>query len=253
MLTQVAEGVLVHQSELLQNNAVVVQGRAGVLLVDPGITGRRDGLPRERPPRVGPARGGRLRDASRLGPRALARRARRRAPLRHRPLRGSAARPAVERGLEGRVAEGLPPEIADDVPLDLFGLITGLPAGTALVPWEGPDVRIIEHPAHAPGPCGAVDRGARRPRRRRHAVRRPDPDARPAPPTRSRTTSSGCGCSRTWRATSMSSSPVTGPSAEPIRCAHGSTWIGRTCRPCGTATLPMTRGSAHRRSRAGSG
>ena len=39
MLTQVAEGVLVHQSELLQNNAVVVQGRAGVLLIDPGITG----------------------------------------------------------------------------------------------------------------------------------------------------------------------------------------------------------------------
>ncbi len=38
MLTQVAEGVLVHQSELLRNNAVVVQGRAGVLLVDPGIT-----------------------------------------------------------------------------------------------------------------------------------------------------------------------------------------------------------------------
>ena len=39
VLTQVAEGVLVHQSELLQNNAVVVQGRAGVLLIDPGIQG----------------------------------------------------------------------------------------------------------------------------------------------------------------------------------------------------------------------
>jgi hypothetical protein len=36
MLTRVAEGVLVHQSELLRNNAVVVQGRAGVLLIDPG-------------------------------------------------------------------------------------------------------------------------------------------------------------------------------------------------------------------------
>lgn len=34
MLKQVAEGVLVHQSELLQNNAVVVHGRAGVLLKD---------------------------------------------------------------------------------------------------------------------------------------------------------------------------------------------------------------------------
>ena len=39
MLRQVAEGVLIHQSELLQNNAVVVQGRAGVLLIDPGIQG----------------------------------------------------------------------------------------------------------------------------------------------------------------------------------------------------------------------
>jgi len=43
VLTQVAKGVLVHQSELLQNNTVVVQGRAGVLLIDPGITG--DGTP----------------------------------------------------------------------------------------------------------------------------------------------------------------------------------------------------------------
>ena len=39
MLTQVAEGVLVHQSEVLQNNTAVVQGREGVLLVDAGITG----------------------------------------------------------------------------------------------------------------------------------------------------------------------------------------------------------------------
>src|SRR3954452_24699340 len=38
MLTQVAEGVLIHQSELLKNNAVVVQGWAGVLLIDAGIT-----------------------------------------------------------------------------------------------------------------------------------------------------------------------------------------------------------------------
>jgi glyoxylase-like metal-dependent hydrolase (beta-lactamase superfamily II) len=38
MLTQVADGVLVHRSELLANNAVVVRGRAGVLVVDPGLT-----------------------------------------------------------------------------------------------------------------------------------------------------------------------------------------------------------------------
>jgi glyoxylase-like metal-dependent hydrolase (beta-lactamase superfamily II) len=39
MLRQVAEGVLIHQSEFCQTNAVVVQGRAGVLLIDPGILG----------------------------------------------------------------------------------------------------------------------------------------------------------------------------------------------------------------------
>ena len=39
MLAQVAEGVLVHQSDLLQNNAVVVQGRVGVLLIDRGVQG----------------------------------------------------------------------------------------------------------------------------------------------------------------------------------------------------------------------
>ncbi len=37
MLTQVAEGVLMHRSEFLRSNAVVVRGRAGVLLIDPGV------------------------------------------------------------------------------------------------------------------------------------------------------------------------------------------------------------------------
>src|SRR2546430_13768672 len=39
VLRQVAEGVLIHESEFCQSNAVVVQGRAGVLLIDPGIQG----------------------------------------------------------------------------------------------------------------------------------------------------------------------------------------------------------------------
>ena len=38
MLKQVAEGVLVHESEFIQSNSVVVQGRDGVLIIDPGIT-----------------------------------------------------------------------------------------------------------------------------------------------------------------------------------------------------------------------
>src|SRR5919202_5068980 len=39
ILKQVAEGVLIHESEFLQSNAVVVQGRAGVLLIDAGVLG----------------------------------------------------------------------------------------------------------------------------------------------------------------------------------------------------------------------
>jgi glyoxylase-like metal-dependent hydrolase (beta-lactamase superfamily II) len=50
-----------------------------------------------------------------------------------------------------RVAEGLPPEHADEIPMDRLGLITGLPADAAHIPWDGPNIRIIEHQAHAPG------------------------------------------------------------------------------------------------------
>jgi glyoxylase-like metal-dependent hydrolase (beta-lactamase superfamily II) len=39
MLKQDADGVLIHQTEFIQSNAVVVQGRAGVLLIDAGILG----------------------------------------------------------------------------------------------------------------------------------------------------------------------------------------------------------------------
>ena len=39
MLRQVADGVLVHESEFCQSNAIVVQGRSGVLLIDPGVRG----------------------------------------------------------------------------------------------------------------------------------------------------------------------------------------------------------------------
>jgi glyoxylase-like metal-dependent hydrolase (beta-lactamase superfamily II) len=41
--------------------------------------------------------------------------------------------------------------IPEQVPLDLLGLITGLPAQTAHIPWDGPQVRIVEHQAHARG------------------------------------------------------------------------------------------------------
>ncbi len=151
MLTQVAEGVLVHQSELLQNNTVVVQGRAGVLLIDPGIQGSEMACLAN--------------DLRELGQPVVAGFATHpdwdhvlwHAELGQAPRYGTARCAASMRDLlsnadwKARVAEGLPPEIADDVPLDLFGLITGLPAETAQIPWDGPEVRIIEHPAHAQG------------------------------------------------------------------------------------------------------
>ncbi len=54
-------------------------------------------------------------------------------------------------GWKAKVVGTLPPQIADEVPVDLLGLITGLPAQTAHLLWDGPTVRIIEHPAHSPG------------------------------------------------------------------------------------------------------
>ena len=151
MLTEVARGVLVHQSELLQNNAVVVQGRAGVLLVDPGITGDEMACLAN--------------DVSGLGHPVVAGFATHpdwdhvlwHADLGEAPRYGTdrcAARMREVRSdpdWKARVAEGLPPEVAGEIPLDPFGLITGLPSGTAQIPWDGPHVRIIEHPAHAPG------------------------------------------------------------------------------------------------------
>lgn len=151
MLTHVADGVLIHQSELLQNNTVVVQGRAGVLLIDPGIQGSEMACLAN--------------DLRELGQPVVAGFSTHpdwdhvlwHAELGDAPRYGTARCAAALRDLlshadwKARVAEGLPPEIAEEIPLDLFGLITGLAAGTAQIGWDGPDVRILEHPAHAPG------------------------------------------------------------------------------------------------------
>lgn len=151
MLRQVADGVFVHESEFLQSNGVVVQGPAGVLLIDPGI------------------RGGELtclaNDISASGQTVVAGFSTHphwdhvlwhtllgRAP-RYGTAVGAADMEALlsDAGWTDRVAEALPPDIADEIPKDLFGLITGLPAGAAQVPWDGPRVRIMEHGGHVAG------------------------------------------------------------------------------------------------------
>jgi glyoxylase-like metal-dependent hydrolase (beta-lactamase superfamily II) len=151
VLRQVAEGVLVHESECIQSNAVVVQGRAGVLLIDAGITGDEmvaiaDDLRKLGQPVVAGFSThphwdhllwhAKLGEAPRYGTARCAA-----------DIKAFLSNPSWK----DDVAEELPPEVAGEVPLDLLGLITGLPAGTTQIPWDGPKVRIIEHQAHAPG------------------------------------------------------------------------------------------------------
>jgi glyoxylase-like metal-dependent hydrolase (beta-lactamase superfamily II) len=151
VLRQVADGVLVHESEFCQSNAVVVHGRAGVLLIDPGIRGDEIACLANDLSDSGQTvvagfsthpHWDHLLWHARFGPA---------------PRYGTASCAATiqdrlsDAHWKDRIAGVLPPDIADQIPLDLLGLITGLPAGTARVPWDGPQVRIIEHRAHAPG------------------------------------------------------------------------------------------------------
>jgi glyoxylase-like metal-dependent hydrolase (beta-lactamase superfamily II) len=151
MLKQVATGVWIHDSEFLESKTVVVQGRAGVLLIDPGITG--DEM------------ADLAKDIHELGQPVVAGFSTH--PhwdhvLWHTKFgeapRYSTARCAADiqdllskADWKAQVAEVLPPDIGEQIPMDLLGLITGLPAGTTHIPWDGPKVRIIEHQAHAPG------------------------------------------------------------------------------------------------------
>jgi glyoxylase-like metal-dependent hydrolase (beta-lactamase superfamily II) len=151
VLRQVAEGVLIHESEFCQSNAVVVQGRAGVLLIDPGVLGHEMACLAN--------------DLSDAGQTVVAGFSTHphwdhllwHASLGVAPRYGTARCAAIVRerlsdaGAKARVAGLIPPDIVEHVPLDLLGLITGLPTEAARIPWEGPQVRIIEHQAHAPG------------------------------------------------------------------------------------------------------
>jgi glyoxylase-like metal-dependent hydrolase (beta-lactamase superfamily II) len=147
MLSQVADGVLVHESEFCQSNAVVVQGSDGVLLVDAGVHGSEMACLAN--------------DLSELGQTVVV------GFSTHphwdhmlwHPALGTAPRYATARcaaTARDRLSAGVETVakavgIPEQVPLDLLGDITGLPAETAQIPWDGPRARIIEHRAHAPG------------------------------------------------------------------------------------------------------
>jgi glyoxylase-like metal-dependent hydrolase (beta-lactamase superfamily II) len=147
MLTQVAEGVLVHESEWVQSNAVVVHGPSGVLLIDAGITrDELDSLANDlaesgQSVAVGfsthPHWDHLLWHAG-FGP----------APRYGTEPAAAFARERLSGDLQAIAkAVGIP----ENVPLELLGKIVSLPAGATEVPWHGPSARILEHEAHAPG------------------------------------------------------------------------------------------------------
>ena len=138
MLTRVTDDVRVHHSELLANNAVVVQGDGGVLLVDPGLTNAEMTCLAADLRELGwPVAAGfathpdwdhvlwhpELGDAPRVG-----------------TARGAAFLEELlaQPDWRDRVAGALPPEIVDDTPLDLFGLVTALPSGPRTCPGTVP-------------------------------------------------------------------------------------------------------------------
>jgi glyoxylase-like metal-dependent hydrolase (beta-lactamase superfamily II) len=147
MLRQVADGVLVHESEFVQSNAVVVQGPTGVLLVDAGVLeDELDCL---------------ANDLSELGQTVVAGFSTHphwdhllwHARLGAAPRYGTAlcAATARDRLSVGMAAVAKAAGIPERVPLDLLGDIAGLPVETTEIPWDGSVVRILEHQAHAPG------------------------------------------------------------------------------------------------------
>jgi glyoxylase-like metal-dependent hydrolase (beta-lactamase superfamily II) len=149
MLTQVADGVWVRQSEWVWTNSIVVRGEDGLILVDPGIDGSEltqlaDDLDQLGVPIVAgfsthphwdhllwhPRFGDVPRYATRAG--------------------AHAATQARER------AQAMAAQSASGIPLELIGLVTPLPEDGGPVPGE-----IVEHQAHAVGHAAVLlaDRG----------------------------------------------------------------------------------------------
>jgi glyoxylase-like metal-dependent hydrolase (beta-lactamase superfamily II) len=149
MLTQVADGVWVRQSEWVWTNSIVVRGEDGLILIDPGIEG--------------PELDELADDLNRLGIPVVA------GFSTHphwdhlvwHPRFGDVPRYATAAGAHvagetrEQQQEGAAEE-ASSVPLELIALVTPLPADGGPVPGE-----IIEHQAHAVGHAAILlaDRG----------------------------------------------------------------------------------------------
>jgi len=149
MLSQVADGVWVRQSEWVWSNATVVRGDSGLILVDPGINGSDLNQLADDVDQLGiPVVAGfsthphwdhllwhsRFGDVPRYATAGCA----------------QAASDARER------AQAMAADSASGIPLELIGLLTPLPADGGAMPGE-----IIEHEAHATGHAAVLlaDRG----------------------------------------------------------------------------------------------
>ena len=153
MLRQVADGVLIHESEFCQSNAVVVHGRAGVLLIDPGVYGHEMACLAN--------------DVSDSGQTVVAGFSTHphwdhllwHVEFGAAPRYGTArcAATARDRLADGVAQVAQAAGIPAQVTLDLLGLITGLPAEMTEIPWDGPRVQDCRASSACPGPRGALD------------------------------------------------------------------------------------------------
>jgi glyoxylase-like metal-dependent hydrolase (beta-lactamase superfamily II) len=149
MLSQVADGVWVRQSEWVWSNTIVVRGQDGLILVDPGIDGADlDQL---------------ADDLDRLGLPVVAGFSTH--PhwdhLLWHPRFGDVPRYATAAGAQTASdarerAQAMAAESTSGVPVELIALVTALPADGGPVPGE-----IVEHQAHAIGHAAVLlaDRG----------------------------------------------------------------------------------------------
>jgi glyoxylase-like metal-dependent hydrolase (beta-lactamase superfamily II) len=149
MMNQVADGVWVRQSAWVWSNSTVVRGDDGLVLVDPGIDGAELDQLADDVERLGiPVVAGfsthlhwdHLLWHPRFGD----------VPRYAMPASASLAPSVRERG------QAMAAESASDVPLELIGLVTPLPADGGPVPGE-----IVAHEAHAIGHAALLlpDRG----------------------------------------------------------------------------------------------
>ena len=149
MLTEVADGVWVRQSEWVWTNSTVVRGEDGLILVDPGIHGSELNELADDLDRLGiPVVAGfsthpdwdHLLWHSRFGE----------------VPRYATAAGASFSGEHREEEQAGAAEEASGIPLELIALVTPLPADGGPVPGE-----IIEHQAHAPGHAAVLlaDRG----------------------------------------------------------------------------------------------